>query len=110
MKNWIFLVLAIVCEVTGTTALKASDGFSRPWPSAVVIVGYGLSFYLLSIALRVIPVGVAYAIWAGVGIVLVTPLGWLFFKQRLDVPAILGMVMILSGVVVLRLWSSAGMT
>jgi small multidrug resistance pump len=108
MKSWIFLVLAIICEVTGTSALKASDGFSRLWPSAVVIAGYGLSFYFLSIALRVIPVGVAYAIWAGVGIVLVTLVGWLLFGQKLDGPAILGMAMILIGVTVLRMWSAAG--
>jgi small multidrug resistance pump len=109
MKYWVFLALAILCEVTGTSALKASDGFSRPWPSAVVIVGYGLSFYFLSIALRVIPVGVAYAIWAGLGIVLLTLVGWLLFRQTLDGPAILGMMLILCGVVVLRVWSSANM-
>jgi small multidrug resistance pump len=106
MNKWIFLLLAIVFEVTGTSALKACDGFSRFWPSAIVVVGYGLSFYFLSIALRVIPVGVAYAVWGGVGIVLVSLLGWLVFKQRLDGPAMLGIAMILAGIVVLRVFSS----
>jgi small multidrug resistance pump len=108
MKYWIYLGCAILCEVTATSALKASEGFSRLWPSVTVIAGYGLSFYCLSLALRVIPIGVAYAIWAGLGIVLLSLVGWFRFHQKLDAPALLGMGLILSGVIVMRLWSSAG--
>ena len=84
MKHWLFLGIAIVAEVTATSALKASEGFSRLWPSAVVVLGYGVAFYFLSLTLRTVPVGVAYAIWSGLGVVLVALLSWWLFGQKLD--------------------------
>jgi len=99
------LAVAIVAEVIGTTALKSSEGFTRPLPSLIVVLGYGLSFYMLALVLRTIPVGVAYAIWAGMGIVLITVLGMVAFDQRPDLPALLGMALIIAGVVVINLFS-----
>lgn len=101
------LAVAIVCEVIATAALKSSDGFTRLWPSLLVIAGYGIAFYALSIALRAIPVGVAYAIWSGVGIVGIALIGWLVFRQTLDVPALAGIGLILAGVLVLNLFSAS---
>jgi small multidrug resistance pump len=103
--NWLFLSIAIVAEVIGTSALKAAVGFTRLGPSLVVIVGYGMSFYFLSLALRGIPVGVAYAVWSGVGIVLISVIGWLAFGQSLDGPAVLGIGLIMAGVIVLNVFS-----
>jgi small multidrug resistance pump len=103
----IALAVAIICEVIATTALKASDGFTRLWPSLLVIAGYAAAFYLLSIALRAIPVGVAYAIWAGVGIVGIALIGWVVFRQALDAPALIGIGLILAGVLVLNLFSAS---
>lgn len=105
MKPWLFLSLAIVCEVVATSALKASEGFTKPVPAVIVVVGYGAAFYLLSLTLRAIPVGVAYAVWSGVGIVLVSAIAWVGFGQRLDAPAILGIALIVAGVAVLNLFS-----
>jgi small multidrug resistance pump len=105
---YVFLLGAILCETIGTSALQASQQFSRFWPSVIVVVGYGLSFYLLSFALRSIPVGVAYAVWAGLGVVLITFIGFVVFKQKLDPPALLGIGLIVAGVVVLHLFSDAG--
>jgi small multidrug resistance pump len=103
--QWIFLAVAIVSEVIGTSALKASEGFSRPWPSLIVIVGYALAFYLLSRTLETIPVGVAYAVWSGAGIVLITLVAWLYHGQTLDLPAIIGISLIVAGVLILHLFS-----
>ncbi|SFR54089.1 multidrug efflux SMR transporter [Thiomicrospira sp. ALE5] len=108
MNVWILLSLAIIAEVIGTSALKLSDGFTKLWPSLVVLVGYGLAFYLLSLTLKQIPVGVAYAIWAGAGIALITLIGWVVFKQTLDLAAVLGIALIVSGVVVLQVFSKVG--
>lgn len=105
MKNWILLIIAIISEVIATSALKASDGFSRLWPSVVVVVGYGFAFYFLSLTLRTIPVGIAYAIWSGLGVILITLFGWLAFGQKLDFPAILGMTLIVAGVVIMNVFS-----
>lgn len=102
---FIYLILAIVAEVIATSALKASAGFTRLAPSVVVVVGYGLAFYLLSLVLRTLPVGVAYAIWAGLGIVLVTLVGVVVFGERPDVPAVLGILLIVAGVVLLQMFS-----
>ena len=107
MKHWLFLGIAIVAEVTATSALKASDGFSRLWPSAVVVLGYGVAFYFLSLTLRTVPVGVAYAIWSGLGVVLVALLSWWLFGQKLDLAALLGMGLIVAGVLVMNLFSSS---
>lgn len=108
MKHWIFLAIAIVGEVIATSALKSSEGFTRPLPSVLVVAGYGVAFYCLSLALKAIPVGIAYAIWAGLGIVLVTAIAWIVHGQKLDAWAWVGMGLIVSGVAVLNLLSRAG--
>ncbi|MEE4294016.1 MAG: SMR family transporter [Xanthomonadales bacterium] len=105
MPHWLFLSIAIVSEVIGTSALKASEGFTRLWPSLIVITGYALAFYFLSLTLKAIPVGVAYAVWAGAGIALIALIGWLFFGQALDAPAVIGMGLIVAGVVVINVFS-----
>ncbi|WP_132259121.1 DMT family transporter [Paucimonas lemoignei] len=107
MKNWIFLFIAILTEVIATTALKASDGFTRLWPSALVVAGYGIAFYCLALTLRTIPMGIAYAIWSGVGIVLISAIAWLWYGQKLDMPAILGIGLIVAGVMVINLFSKS---
>ncbi|MFA7505971.1 MAG: SMR family transporter [Burkholderiaceae bacterium] len=107
MKGWGFLGVAIVAEVVATSALKASEGFSRWMPSLVVIAGYAIAFYFLSLTLRAIPVGVAYAIWSGLGVVLITAVGWIVFGQKLDLPALAGIGLILAGVLVMNLFSKA---
>ena len=107
MNPWLLLLVAILSEVIGTSALKASDGFSKLWPVLTVIVGYSLSFYCLSLVLRTIQVGVAYAVWSGVGILLITLVGWLVMGQKLDAGAIAGILLILSGVIVMNLFSKS---
>lgn len=105
MNNFGWLSVAIIAEVIATSALKASDGFSRRVPSLICIVGYGIAFYALSFALRTIPTGVAYAIWSGVGMVLISIVGWFLFKQHLDFAALAGMALILAGVIVINVFS-----
>ncbi|GIV70185.1 DMT family transporter [Caldilinea sp.] len=105
MKAWLLLMGAIIAEVTATTALRASDGLSRLGPTLIVIVGYSISFYLLSLTLRTIPIGIAYAIWSGIGLVLITLSARFFFGQELDAPALIGMGLILAGVVIMNLFS-----
>ena len=107
MKNWLFLMTAIVAEVVATSALKSSEGFSRLWPSLIVVLGYGIAFYFLSLTLRTIPVGVAYALWSGIGIVLISVVGWLAFGQRLDAPAMIGMALIIAGALVMNVFSKS---
>jgi len=103
------LAVAILAEVIATSALKASDGFTRLWPSVVTAAGYGVAFFFLSIALRSVPMGIAYAIWSGIGIVLISAAGWIWFRQALDLPAMLGLGLIIAGVVVVNVFSkSAG--
>ncbi|WP_183650180.1 DMT family transporter [Brucella daejeonensis] len=106
MPVYAILAIAIFSEVVGTLSLKASEGFTRPGPSLVVIVAYGLAFYFLSLTLRSIPVGVAYAVWSGIGVTLVALIGWLIFGQKLDVAAVFGMGLIIAGVIVLNLFSN----
>lgn len=106
MNHWVYLISAIVSEVIATSALKASTGFSKPLPSVVVLVGYLVSFYFLSLTLKTIPVGIAYAIWSGVGVVLISIVAWLLYGQKLDLPALIGMGLIISGVMVINLFSS----
>lgn len=109
MKAYLFLLAAILFEIGATTTLKMSEQFTRLTPSILTVVGYGVTFYCLSHALKSIPVGIAYAVWSGVGIVFIALIGWLGFKQRLDLPAIVGLVMIVGGVLVINLFSkSAG--
>lgn len=105
LTPWLYLGTAIVAEVIGTSALKASDGFTRLWPSVIVVVGYACAFWLLALTLRSIPVGVAYAIWAGLGIVLIALVGVVLFGQKLDAGAVIGMSLIVAGVVVMNVFS-----
>jgi len=107
MNKWLYLLGAILAEVTATSALKATDSFRRLWPSVVVIVGYALSFYLVSLTLEDIPVGVAYAIWSGLGLTLITLVASVLYDQRLDAPAIIGMSLILAGIVVMNVFSKS---
>jgi len=102
LRSYALLVVAILCEVIGTSALKASDGFSRIAPSLVTVVAYAVAFYFLSLTLRVIPVGVAYAIWSGVGIILIALIGLFWFRQSLDLAAIIGLGLIIAGVIVVN--------
>lgn len=108
MQHWIYLAVAIVSEVVATSALKASDGFSRLWPSVTVVLGYAIAFYFLSLTLKAIPVGVAYAVWSGVGVALIALVAWVFFGQALNGAAMLGIGLIVVGVVVLNLFSGNG--
>ncbi|MBA9074321.1 small multidrug resistance pump [Flavobacterium gossypii] len=105
MKNYLFLLLAIVFETIATSSLKASEQFTKLVPSLITIIGYIAAFYLLSLTLRSIPVGIAYAIWSGIGIVLVTLVGIVMFKQVPDLPAIIGLLLIIAGVVVINVFS-----
>lgn len=104
---WVLLTVAIVAEVIATSSLKLSDGFTRLWPSVIVVLGYGISFYFLSVTMRSMPIGVIYAIWSGLGVVLVTLVGWLVFKQHLDLPALLGISLIVAGVIIMNVWSKS---
>lgn len=106
---YLYLFLAILAEVAATTSLKSSEQFTRLVPSVIVVVGYAVAFYLLSIVLKTMQVGVAYAIWTSIGIVLVTILGFLFFKQVPDVPAIIGILLIAGGVLCITLFSSSAL-
>lgn len=105
--TYLYLIGAIVFEVIGTSALQASEQFIRPKPLAVTAAGYAASFYLLSLALRTLPVGIAYAIWSGLGIVLIALVGLVLFGQKLDAPAIAGLALIVAGVGVINLFSSS---
>lgn len=102
---YLYLSIAIIAEVIGTSALKASQEFTKLYPSAIAIAGYGASFYFLSLVLKTIPVGIAYAIWSGIGITLITITGAILFKQIPDTPAIIGMTMIMSGVAIINVFS-----
>jgi small multidrug resistance pump len=109
MTGYIYLAIAITAEVIATTSMKALDGFSRPLPLLLVVAGYSLSFWMLSLVVKTIPVGIAYAIWAGLGIVLVSVAAALIYQQKLDLPAAFGMALIVAGVLVIQLFSrSAG--
>lgn len=102
---YLYLILAIAAEVIATSALKSAEGFTRLWPSIIVIAGYGVSFYLLSIILQHLPLGVTYAVWAGLGIVLVAAAGALFYQQIPDLPALIGIGLIITGVVIIHVFS-----
>ena len=105
MPPWLTLILAVLAETIGTTALEASRQFTRPLPSVVVVVAYAVSFWLLSLTLRTIPVGIVYGLWSGLGIVLIAIIGWLVFGQLLDGAAVLGLTLILTGVLVIHFFS-----
>ena len=105
--RWVFLSIAILAEVIATSALKSSEGFSKIIPSSIVIVCYGIAFYFLSLTLKTIPVGIAYAIWSGVGITLISIIGYFIYKQTLDLSAIIGILLIIAGVIVINLFSKS---
>jgi len=105
--SYLYLAIAIVSEVVGTAALKASEEFTQLVPSLIVVVGYASAFYFLTLTLRTIPVGIAYALWAGVGIVLICIVSWILYKQTLDMPAIIGVALIAAGVVLINGFSSS---
>lgn len=101
----LYLLIAIISEAVATSSLKASEGFTRLWPSVAVVVGYALAFYFLSVTVKVMPVGVTYALWSGIGIILVTIAGIILYKQMPDLPAIIGMIFIIIGVLIINLYS-----
>ncbi|QMU58442.1 MAG: QacE family quaternary ammonium compound efflux SMR transporter [Boseongicola sp.] len=105
--HYIYLFLAVLAETIGTTALQASYQFSRPGPSVIVVISYALAFYLLSLTLTIMPVGLVYAIWSGLGIAFIAIIGFAVFGQKLDAPAILGLAMILGGILVIHLFSNS---
>lgn len=107
MTGYIYLAIAIAAEVVATTSMKAIDGFNKPLPLVLVIGGYAIAFWMLTMVVKSIPVGIAYAIWAGLGIVLVSIAALVIYQQKLDMPAVVGMGMIVSGVVVIQLFSSS---
>lgn len=104
---YVYLAIAIVAEVVATSSLKWSEGFTRLGPSLVTVVGYAIAFYFLSLTLRTVPTGIAYAIWSGVGVVLIVAVAWIFQGQRLDAPALAGIALIVAGVMVMNLFSRA---
>ena len=105
--HWVYLSIAILAEVGGSTALKQSDGFTRIGPAAIAIAAFVTSLFFLSLCLRVVPLGIAYAIWAGVGIILVSVIGVVVFRQTLDMPAMVGIALIISGVIVINTLSDS---
>jgi len=105
--KYLFLALAIIFEVVGSSFIKASDGFTKLFPTAIIVVAYLICFYFLSLALKTIPLGIAYAIWGGMGIVLTAIISVLVFKQKLDFPAIIGIALIVAGVVVMNFFSKS---
>lgn len=107
MNPYLILALTIIAEVIATSSLKASAGFTKLWPSVIVILGYGSAFYGLSLVLKTIPVGIAYAIWSGAGTALVALVGWAIYRQALDAAAVLGIGLIIAGVVVLNVFSKS---
>ncbi len=102
---YLYLVIAILAEVIGTSALKASREFTNLVPSLIVVVGYGVAFYFMALVLRSIPLGITYAVWSGIGIVLIAIAGAFLYKERPDLPAIIGMGLIISGVAVIHVFS-----
>jgi small multidrug resistance pump len=105
--KYVYLLIAILSEVAATTALKASDQFTRLWPSVIVVLGYASAFYFMRLTLKSIPVGITYAIWSGIGIVLISVTSYVFYHQKLDTPAIVGMAFIIAGVLIINLFSKS---
>lgn len=105
--HYLYLMAAVLAETIGTTALQASQQFTRLLPSVIVVVAYAASFFLMSLTLKYMPVGIVYAIWSGLGIVLIAAIGFIVFGQRIDLPAIAGMIMIIAGILVIHLFSSS---
>lgn len=107
MQKWLYLSVAIISEVAGTSALRSAEGFTRLVPSCIVIAGYATAFFFLSLTLKTIPVGIAYAIWSGAGTALVALVAWVFMGQKLDAAAGIGILLIIAGVLVLNLFSKS---
>lgn len=105
--HWLYLGIAIVAEVVGTSFLKTSAGFTKLLPTVMVAVGYGLAFFFLSLTVDKVPTAIAYAVWSGAGVTLIAVIGWLFLGQKLDGPALVGIGLIVAGVVVLNLFSKS---
>ena len=103
--GYLYLAIAVIAEVVATSALKSSEQFTRLWPSLIVVLGYGVAFYFLSLCLKTLNLGVMYALWSGLGVVLITVVGWLVYKETLDAAALIGMALILAGVFVIRIFS-----
>jgi small multidrug resistance pump len=104
--HYLYLMLAVAAETIGTSALQASQQFTRVGPSILVVVAYAISFYMLSLTLKYMPVGIMYAMWSGLGIIFIALIGWLVFRQSLDLPAVIGITLILAGIVVIQLFSN----
>lgn len=104
--HYIYLLMAVAAETIGTTALQASQQFSKLLPSVIVVLAYAVSFYLLALTLKFMPVGVMYAIWSGLGILFIALIAWIIFGQKLDAPAMIGMAMIVAGIVVINVFSN----
>nr|WP_084862119.1 SMR family transporter [Salibaculum halophilum] len=104
--HYLYLMLAVAAETIGTSALQASQQFTRVGPSVLVVVAYAISFYMLSLTLKYMPVGIMYAMWSGLGIIFIALIGWLVFRQSLDLPAVIGITLILAGIVVIQLFSN----
>src|SRR3972149_10476617 len=109
LKAYLFLLVALASEGAASTARRATKGFTQLWPSVITVIGYIISFYALSLTLGTIKLGIAYAVWSGVGMVLITALGWLIYKQKLDWPALFGIALIIIGVVVIQIFSREGL-
>lgn len=107
LESYGVLLLAITIEVVATSALKASDSFARLLPSVVTVVGYSVAFYLLSVIVRTLPVGIVYALWSGIGVVFISLVGWIWFRQQLDFAAIVGIALIVAGVAVVNICSKS---
>ena len=105
--HYVYLIFAVLAETVGTSALQASQQFTRFWPSLIVVGSYAISFFLLSMTLKVMPVGVVYAIWSGLGIMFIAIIGWVLFRQSLDLPAVIGLCMIIGGICIIQLFSSS---
>ncbi|MBE1207112.1 DMT family transporter [Aminobacter carboxidus] len=105
--NYIYLIVAVAFEVVATSALKETNGFTRLWPSVIALAGYACAFYFLSLVLRQVPVGIVYAMWCGAGIVFITAIAWIWFRQALDLPALIGIGLIMAGVMVINLFSKS---
>ncbi|WP_409562722.1 DMT family transporter [Hyphomicrobium sp. MC8b] len=107
LQTYAVLLLAVAIEVVATSALKASNSMTRLLPSVISLFGYAIAFYLLSVTMRTVPVGIAYALWAGIGVVLISAIGWLWFGQRLDFPAMIGIALIAAGVITVNVFSNS---
>lgn len=107
MKQYLLLLLAIVAETIATSSLKMSEQFTKLVPSIITVIGYGAAFYCLSLVLKTVPVGIAYALWSGIGIILITLIGVFYFKQHLDLPAVIGLACIVVGVVIINVFSKS---